>query len=174
MRGYGDGCRQCGKDQQKGYGSAAWQKGANKVRRLALLADLTPRQRALSSRPIRREQPTTSTAMIAANLRCSRPRDLSLQQSVEGSGLLGNDRLGRSRDQQTASESGSESSAKIDPMDCREDRLFPAGLGDIEKTIHPREVLEVFGPEAGKVEGQVLAPVFLEVTDEIFGYVYLS
>ena len=59
-------------------------------------------------------------------------------------------------------------------MDCREDRLFAAGLGDIEKTIHPGEVLEVFGPEAGKVEGQVLAPVFLEVTDEIFGDVYLS
>ena len=68
----------------------------------------------------------------------------------------------------------SKSSAKIDSIDCREDRLFAAGLGDIEKTIHPREVLEVLGPEAGKVEGQVLAPVFLEVTDKIFGDVYLS
>src|SRR4249920_2521602 len=64
----------------------------------------------LSSRLITREEPDNVCGQeVCAALR---PRDLPLQQSVEGSGLLGNDRLGRSRDQQTASESGSESQRK--------------------------------------------------------------
>lgn len=60
-------------------------------------------------------------------------------------------------------------SAKIDAMNRGEDRVFAAALGNIEKTIIPGEILEIFRAEADKLERQLFAPVFLDVTNEFLG-----
>ena len=65
-------------------------------------------------------------------------------------------------------------SAKIDSVDCRQDRFFTAGLGDIEETIDPGEVPEVVRLKADKVERQLFASFLFDMTNEFFGDVYLS
>lgn len=63
---------------------------------------------------------------------------------------------------------------KIDAMNCSEDRVFAASLGNIEETIIPSKVLEVIRPEADKAKRQVFAPIFSDMTHKFFGDVYLS
>jgi hypothetical protein len=65
-------------------------------------------------------------------------------------------------------------SAEIDPVDGREDRVFAAGLGNIEEAILAGEVLEVVSAEGDKIEGQLLTSVFFDMTNEVIGDVYLS
>jgi hypothetical protein len=63
---------------------------------------------------------------------------------------------------------------KIDAMNCSKDRVFATNLGDIEETIIPSKVLEVFRTEAEKVKRQVFAPILSNMTHEFFGHVYSS
>ena len=137
---------------------------------LALLADLTPRQRALSSRPIRREW-TTSTAMIAANLRCSRPRTSPCSRAYKGSGLLGNDRLGRKTDQQTASESGSESLRKTTRWIAVRIASSPPALAISKRPSIQGRFLRSSGPRRASRRARL--PRLPRSDDEIFGDEYL-
>src|SRR6185503_8192494 len=45
-------------------------------------------------------------------------------------------------------------SAKIDAMNRRKNRILAPALGDIEETIRPGEILEIFWAETGKIERQ--------------------
>ena len=58
-------------------------------------------------------------------------------------------------------------------MDGREYRVFAAALGDIEASILAGKVPDVVGTEGDEIEGQVLTPVFLDMTNEVVGDVDL-
>ena len=83
-----------------------WEMAANYL-------DGQARQRAALVAPIKREQPTTSAARIAASFRCSRASgtfSALLGRIVKGPGPLGNQVVRRCGEQQASG------SAKIDPL----------------------------------------------------------
>ena len=54
-------------------------------------------------------------------------------------------------------------------MNRRKNRILTTALGYIEETVHPRETLEIFRAQTDKIDRQVFAPVFLDVTNELLG-----
>ena len=61
-----------------------------------------------------------------------------------------------SRRDKAAEDAGGRRVSENDSVDCRQDRLFAASLGDIEETVDPGEVPEVVGSRRTKSNGKCL------------------